>query len=809
MRKYYILLLASCFLLFSSVAFAQSNIEQGDEAFRYGYYKTAAEHYLDAYRKEQTPEIAYKIAESYRLSSNYREAIRYYRIVAESSKAMAFPNCEYFLASMYRNDGKADTALIYYKRYLRASVNEELKRRANQESLSCQWVLDSSRSASVPAGITGYAHVLVGNEYTINHEGKNINTEYSESGAVLMGDSLLLFSSMREVSKPGSKDAINTDLILMQIFQSDFAGGQPNEAVLNQWGLNSKEKHTCNVALDPLHKNIYFTLCPNDDFSDIPCDIYVSHFARGRWLKAKKIAGDVNLEGYSSTQPTVGYLPDSSTILYFSSNRPGGMGGYDIWYTIIQEGKTPSKCVNLGTPVNTPGNEITPYYDWHSGHGSAPRPEERTSGCLYFSSDWHLGFGGYDVFCSVGNRDSWQEPFNLGKPLNSPANDLYFTVNNQQPTANGQQPTASGYLTSNRRGSFFISDNTCCNDIYSWHGSSLRPAESNRPAESKPTEITPPEKKEPTTIAIAQKGAVHHLLPIKLYFHNDEPDPKSKLATTTTTYFQTYNRYMFMRGDYKRAHTIANGNVVFDSICDAIDYFFDYDVQYNCERFEQFLNLMLDDLKAGHRISMTVEGYASPIHTSEYNQLISKRRIASIVNQIMEYKKGILTRYMGSGGGSLQIREVAYGSSHAQKGVSADRDKTNTSVYSVEAARERRIEIQDYQYLEDDSSLISCLHLPTRAMHIGTYFTGEYADIEIHLKHEAITETTLDFISLGSRDAQVVGYSKLTPGRDLVIYIRMDNRRAEPAVSAFLPITLRVRGEQITQTMFVEYQLEK
>ena len=799
MRKYYLFLIASCFLLFSSVTFAQSSIEQGDEAFRYGYYKTAVEHYLDAYRKGQTPELAYKIAESYRLSSNYRDAIRYYRIVAESPKAMSFPNCEYFLASMYRNDGKADTALIYYQRYLRAAVNEELKSRARQESLSCQWVLDSSRSA----------HRDVGNEYTITHEGKNINTEYSESGAVMMGDSLLLFSSMREMSKPGSKDAINTDLVLMQVYQSKLAGGELSAAVLNQWGLNSKEKHTCNVALDPIHKNIYFTLCQNDDFSEIPCDIYVSHFARGRWLKAKKLAGDVNIDGYSSTHPTVGYLPDSSTILYFSSNRPGGMGGYDIWYTIIQEGKTPTKCVNLGAPVNTPGNEITPYYDWHSGSALVLEGNENTSGNLYFSSDWHLGFGGYDVFCSAGNRDSWQEPFNLGKPLNSPANDLYFTVNNSGSAhvPVGNSSDQSGYLTSNRRGSYFISDNTCCNDIYSWHGSSH--SSSLRPAESKPTEATPPEKKDPLTIAIAQKGAVHHLLPIKLYFHNDEPDPKSKLATTTTTYFQTYNRYMFMRGDYKRAHTIANGNVVFDSICDAIDYFFDYDVQYNCERFEQFLNLMLDDLKAGHRISMTVEGYASPIHTSEYNQLISKRRIASIVNQIMEYKKGILTRYMGTGGGSLQIREVAYGSSHAQKGVSADRDKTNKSVYSVEAARERRIEIQDYQYLEDDSSLISCLHLPTRAMHIGTYFTGEYADIEIHLKHEAITETTLDFISLGSRDAQVVGYSKLTPGRDLVIYIRMDNRRAEPAVSAFLPITLRVRGEQITQTMFVEYQLER
>ena len=79
----------------------------------------------------------------------------------------------------------------------------------------------------------------------------------------------------------------------------------------------------------------------------------------------------------------------------------------------------------------------------------------------------------------------------------------------------------------------------------------------------------------------------------------------------------------------------------------------------------------------------------------------------------------------------------------------------------------------------------------------------------MHLQHTAISETTLDFISVGSPDVKVVGYSKLTPGQDLTIYLRMDNRKAEPSVSSFLPITLRVTGEQITQTMFLEYTLEK
>lgn len=739
---------------------AQNDIAEGDEAFKYGFYKTAADYYTKAYRNEATPAVAYKIAESYRLANDYQQAIKYYSIVSESPSSAAYPNCDYYLASMYRNSGYADSAIVIYQRYLRAANNEVLERRASQELKACQWVLDSITDSIL---------------YNVKHESKNINSEYSESGAVLVGDSLLLYSSMREMSKPGSKDAIYSDLVLLQIFEADYSTGDISKSKINNWGLNNKEKHTCNVALDPLHQNIYFTICQTDDFSNIPCEIYVSHFNKGKWQKAKKVGGKVNLDGYSSTHPAIGYLPDSTTVLYFSSDRPGGLGGFDIWYTVIGDNKTPSECINLGMPVNTEGNEITPFYD-------------NEDGVLYFSSDWHLGFGGYDVFKSKGSRDSWREPQNMGHSINSSANDLYFNVN-------PYSYPKSGFLTSNRKGSFFISGNTCCNDIYSWEK-----AKASKPQRKKVEEIP---------VVLAQKGAIHTLLPIRLYFHNDEPDPKSKLATTTTNYFQTYNRYMFMRNDYKRAHTLANGNVVFDSICDAIDYFFDYEVQYNCERFEQFLNMLLEDLKMGHRISMTVEGYASPIHTSQYNELISKRRIASIVNQIMEYKKGILTRYMGTNGGSLQIREVAYGSSHADKRVSDDRQQTNKSVYSVEAARERRIEIQDYQYLEDDSSIISCLHLPTRAMHIGTYFTGEYADIQVNLKHTALHETSIDFISVGSPDVKVVGYSKLTPGRDLVIYLRMDNRKAEPTVSSFLPLTLRVKGEQITQTMFLEYSLEK
>ena len=160
---------------------AQNDIAEGDEAFKYGFYKTAADYYTKAYRNEATPAVAYKIAESYRLANDYQQAIKYYSIVSESPSSAAYPNCDYYLASMYRNSGYADSAIVIYQRYLRAANNEVLERHASQELKACQWVLDSITDSI---------------RYNVKHESKNINSEYSESGAVLVGDSLYRMESV-------------------------------------------------------------------------------------------------------------------------------------------------------------------------------------------------------------------------------------------------------------------------------------------------------------------------------------------------------------------------------------------------------------------------------------------------------------------------------------------------------------------------------------------------------------------------------------------------------------------------------------
>lgn len=122
-----------------------------------------------------------------------------------------------------------------------------------------------------------------------------------------------------------------------------------------------------------------------------------------------------------------GTLNPNGTILYFSSNRPGGLGGFDLYVSYFKNGKW-TYPMNLGPSVNTQGNEITPFFDGTD---------------LYYSSDYLTGIGGFDVFSSHVVNGSWMLPQNMGNGVNSPEDDYYFVKHPQ---------AESYYLTSNRLG---------------------------------------------------------------------------------------------------------------------------------------------------------------------------------------------------------------------------------------------------------------------------------------------------------------------------------------------------------------------
>jgi hypothetical protein len=177
---------------------------------------------------------------------------------------------------------------------------------------------------------------------------------------------------------------------------------------------------------------------------EIRCEIFLRRLQPDKtWGPAEKLPEPVNMAGFTNTQPTVGPVPgESYEMLYFVSDRPGGRGGKDIWCSKIA-GSNFSAPMNV-TSLNTTGDDVTPFY-------------HAASRTFYFSSDSLRTLGGFDVYQSKWTGSAWGEAINMGSPINSGANDVYYVVNSDGKTA---------FMATNRRGSFNQSEEGCCYDLY-------------------------------------------------------------------------------------------------------------------------------------------------------------------------------------------------------------------------------------------------------------------------------------------------------------------------------------------------------
>lgn len=510
--------------------------------------------------------------------------------------------------------------------------------------------------------------------YEVTHIDSNINTTGSETGAVIVDDSLVLYTSMQNA------DANRLYLIdftptLTQIFQAPIApDGKLGDGKLNLWGLNSNSANCGNVSFDAKNDILYFTRSESTD--NTINHIYYSCRKQGRWSKPQPMGGDINQKGYTSTHPAVGYLPDGKTILYFSSDRPGGIGGMDIWYAIIIQPGKPGNSTNLGAPINTDSNEVTPFYS-------------NEEGFLYYSSNCEGGQGGFDIYYSEGLRNSWQLPHNLGKEVNTHFDDLFFTIQScrcrcvQEHADTTEQIEACGFLASNRHGSLFKSDSNCCNDLFRWRR--LR----------RPDSVTPPKPELP------QETSPLALLPLSLYFHNDEPTPCTLDTTTNLDYSATWRHYMQRKAEYSGAQPSPADHRKWDSVQAGVEFFFEHQLRKGHSDMIVFLNLLYQDLKAGRKVCITVNGFASPLFEDMYNVNLSKRRIDSFRNELRHWNDEALLPFLNNG--NLKLETVAFGAPNTNEVAPSDplrNPKSMKAIYSIEAARDRRIDIIDYKYCD-------------------------------------------------------------------------------------------------------------
>lgn len=166
-----------------------------------------------------------------------------------------------------------------------------------------------------------------------------------------------------------------------------------------------RREGACTISADGRH--LIFTVC-----GERGCDLFESRKTGNVWTVPKSLGAAINTPSWDA-QPS---LSADGRELYFVSDRPGGRGGYDIWYSRLEEtGWT--KAVNLGTSINTPFDEISPYI--HVNNQT-----------LYVVSNGYPGFGGYDIYMVDKKEGGWAPPANMGKPLNDYHDQYSFIVAN-------------------------------------------------------------------------------------------------------------------------------------------------------------------------------------------------------------------------------------------------------------------------------------------------------------------------------------------------------------------------------------------
>ncbi len=364
---------------------------------------------LAAYNRYNLDEAERLLKESIKIEHNFIEAYlvltQVYSEKGEPEKAISsaekavsinnnfFPKTYFNLGVLNFSIGNYQKALEYFEKYL-----------TYHETSGSMVELARNNIERCRFAIHAVANPVPFNPANI---GDSINTTLDEYWPSLSVDERTIVYTVRlpkepEVGIKGTK------------WQEDFYTSTRNEDGTWSKGIpvGSPLSTVFNEGAQSLSsdgKTMYYTICQGD------CDLYFSTInSDGSWGHPLKLPPAINSEKSSEKQPSIS--PDGQ-MLYFVSNRPGGLGGFDIWVSVKNPNEVWGNAVNLGQPVNSPGNEQSPFIHF----------DNKT---LYFSSNDHIGMGGQDIFVShLTDSGKWSEPLNLGYPINTCKNEEGLVVN--------------------------------------------------------------------------------------------------------------------------------------------------------------------------------------------------------------------------------------------------------------------------------------------------------------------------------------------------------------------------------------------
>ncbi len=405
MKKLYIVL---SFVAGISTLFAQSkDTESADKLYNRFEYVEAAEQYLKLVENGKSDPYVYKqLADSYYNVFNTKEASRWYAKAVETTQ-----------------DGET------YYRYSQMLKAEGKYEESNKQMQQFASLMPTDQRAVAFKADPNYLPKLRSQQKLYDEKALTINSDKSDFGAVLTNESVLYFASARNLSKKkyGWNEEPFLDLY-QSIYNSDGTFAEPTPV---SGGINTKF-HDGPAAISADGNTMYFS---SESFKERKFErdkennlklgqVYLFKATKDgdSWKDINPVS--FNGKDFSTGNPS---LSKDGKTLYFSSNRPGSIGGVDIWKVSVSDDGSYGAPENLGAKVNTEGNENFP----------SITDDNR----LFFASDGRKGFGALDVFMIDLNKGT--DAINLGAPVNSSKDDFAFSFNVVKNT---------GFFSSNRDG---------------------------------------------------------------------------------------------------------------------------------------------------------------------------------------------------------------------------------------------------------------------------------------------------------------------------------------------------------------------
>lgn len=392
-----------------TAAWSQNNkaLAEAERLFGVKSYESALIKYQEAIQAgEKDPMVHYRTGVCYQKSPELSEqikAIPYFEYALAQAKGL--PSLiMYDLGWLYLKDENISKAIENFNKY-REVTNKADKAAISQADAALQTCYNAQALMSVPR------------DFKVNYFNTMVNTRYTEYNPVVSADgSVMAYTALR----PNTGKTRTSDKFIEEIFISYNDNGTWTEP---QAVTIAHDYNVGTAGISPDGQRMIIFMGGATD----PGGLYQIMKSENSWSKPSLLTPTINTPKY--LESTASITPDGKTI-YFASDRLGGQGGLDIYKTTLQPNGSWSNPVNVGAPVNTKADEDAPFI----------HPDQKT---LFFTSNGHNSMGGRDIFVSKLVHDKWSSPENMGYPVNTTANDNYFTL-----MADGKR----AYFSSDRKG---------------------------------------------------------------------------------------------------------------------------------------------------------------------------------------------------------------------------------------------------------------------------------------------------------------------------------------------------------------------